>query len=92
MKLITAGLILIFIGFALLFLGMLQSPSVPSTSSNTQFAGIILLGPIPIAFGNVSPNILSNLVIVGVVFSILVLIIYLIMFIIARKSAKYPPT
>ncbi|AAK40794.1 Protein of unknown function DUF131 [Sulfolobus islandicus Y.G.57.14] len=92
MKLIAAGLTLIFLGFILLFLGVVLQVQTPqtTTSSSPQFAGLVLLGPIPIAFGNVPPSVLSNLIIVGVVFTIIMLIIYLIMFIIGRKTTRAP--
>ncbi|AKA73771.1 DUF131 domain-containing protein [Saccharolobus solfataricus] len=91
MKLIGAGLTLIFLGFVLLFLGALsQVQPSQTTTSSPQFAGLVLVGPIPIAFGNVPPSVLSSLIVVGVVFTIIVLIIYLIMFIVARKTAKAP--
>ncbi|TRM78538.1 DUF131 domain-containing protein [Sulfolobus sp. B1] len=95
MKLIVASIILMFIGFLLVFASILSPPyaTTQSTSatSSPQFAGLILIGPIPIAFGNVPSSVLGNLVIVGVIFTIILLIIYLIMFIIARKNARFPP-
>ncbi|WP_338600776.1 DUF131 domain-containing protein [Sulfolobus tengchongensis] len=94
MKLIVAGFVLVFLGFMLLFLGsILQAVQVSqnaTTTSSPQFAGLVLIGPIPIAFGNVPPSILSNLIIVGVIFTIIFLIIYLIMFIIGRRATKSP--
>lgn len=92
MKLIAAGFALILVGFMLIFLGVLMQSSLNvATTPNTQFAGLILLGPIPIAFGNVPASTLSNLIIVGVIFTIIMLIIYLIMFIIGRRTTRFPP-
>ena len=49
-QLITLGIILIFIGFIAIFLGVLTSPK--ETSSKTKIAVGGFIGPIPFGFGN----------------------------------------
>lgn len=64
------GATVIFIGFAVLFIGvfftMLQNPE------NAQMGGLIMIGPIPIAFGS-SPEITKSMLGIG----LLIMIIYL---------------
>lgn len=73
MNLIKLGIYLILIGFALLFVGMIIS------ARNTSFGGLVLIGPIPIAFGS-SPLITVIAMIIG----LLLMIAY---FIIGRRNA-----
>ncbi|MDD4331445.1 MAG: DUF131 domain-containing protein [Methanosarcinaceae archaeon] len=58
------------LGFIVLFLGILLT--MTQDSSNTQAGGLIMLGPIPIAFGS-SPEITTNILGIG----LLLMIIYL---------------
>jgi len=67
---LRVGVTVVFVGFVILFLGvfltMLQHPE------NSQMGGLIMLGPIPIAFGS-SPEITTNMMVLG----LLVMIMYL---------------
>ena len=49
-QLISIGMILIFIGFAMVFFGALSSSK--ETSSNTKVAIGGFIGPLPFGFGN----------------------------------------
>lgn len=71
--LVIAGIIVIFIGIILIFVGTLMQ----STSENTEVhtGGIIMIGPIPIIFGND-----KGLIITGVVFAIVIMVLYYILF------------
>lgn len=68
---LKTGIILVFLGFILLFLGTLLSAG----GGNGDFGGLILIGPIPIAFGS-SPEITSTMLWAGVVLAL----VYLFMF------------
>jgi uncharacterized protein (TIGR00304 family) len=71
--LIIAGIIIIFLGMILIFVGTaLQSTS---KSSEVHTGGVILIGPIPIIFGND-----KGLIITGVVFAIVIMILYYFLF------------
>lgn len=71
--LVIAGIIVIFLGIILIFVGTLMQ----STSENTEVhtGGIIMIGPIPIIFGND-----KGLIITGVIFAIVVMVLYYILF------------
>jgi uncharacterized protein (TIGR00304 family) len=58
MNLIKSGIFLILIGFALVFTGALLS------ARNAAFGGLIMIGPVPIAFGT-SPGITVVAMIIG---------------------------
>lgn len=68
MKLIKTGIILILIGFAMFFIGTIVS------SQKTNIGGLIMIGPIPIAFGT-SPEITVIAMLIGVVLMILMFFI-----------------
>jgi uncharacterized protein (TIGR00304 family) len=71
--LIIAGIIVIFIGMILIFVGTaLQSTS---KTSEVHTGGVILIGPIPIIFGND-----KGLIITGVVFAIVIMVLYYFLF------------
>jgi uncharacterized protein (TIGR00304 family) len=71
--LIIAGIIIIFLGMILIFVGTaLQSTS---KSSEVHTGGVILIGPIPIIFGND-----KGLIITGVVFAIVIMVLYYFLF------------
>lgn len=71
--LIIAGIIVIFVGIILIFAGtLLQSAS---KTSEVHTGGVILIGPIPIIFGND-----KGLIITGVIFAIIIMILYYILF------------
>jgi uncharacterized protein (TIGR00304 family) len=69
-NLLKAGIATIFIGFIMLLLGIVLT--IFQGSSESQFGGIIMLGPIPIVFGS-SPEITTTMLVIG----LLIMIIYL---------------
>jgi len=71
--LIIAGIIVIFLGIILIFVGTaLQSTS---KTSEVHTGGVILIGPIPIIFGND-----KSLIVTGVVFAIIIMVLYYFLF------------
>ena len=67
-NLLKLGSLLIFIGFAMVFLGMI----ITAGTGHNDFGGLIMIGPIPIVFGT-SPEIASSMLLLG----LLILIVYL---------------
>ncbi|MFP4655895.1 MAG: TIGR00304 family membrane protein [Methanohalobium sp.] len=69
-KLLKFGTILIFIGFFMVFLGMIFA-FIQGTGQN-DFGGLIMIGPVPIVFGS-SPEITITMLVIGLT----ILIVYL---------------
>ncbi|MCQ6962803.1 TIGR00304 family membrane protein [Methanolobus chelungpuianus] len=69
-NLLKTGFFLVFLGFLLLFLGTLLSAG----QGNGDFGGLILIGPIPIAFGS-SPGITSTMMWAGLVIALVYLVV-----------------
>ncbi len=72
-NIIKSGIILILVGFVLVFIGAVLS------ASNATFGGLIMIGPIPIAFGS-SPEITVVAMVTG-------LLLMLMFFILGRRNA-----
>ena len=72
-NIIKLGIILILIGFVLVLIGAVLS------ASNATFGGLIMIGPIPIAFGS-SPEITVVAMVIG-------LFLMLMFFILGRRNA-----
>lgn len=71
--LIIAGIIAVFIGIIIIFIGsVLQSTS---KTEEVHIGGVIMIGPIPIIFGND-----KRLIIIGVIFAIILMVLYYILF------------
>ncbi len=70
---IKLGILLILTGFVLALVGVVLS------ASNVTFGGLIMIGPIPIAFGS-SPEITVVAMIIG-------LLLMLMFFILGRRNA-----
>lgn len=70
---IKSGINLILAGFALVFIGMILS------ARNSGFGGLIMIGPVPIAFGTSSE--------ITVIAMIIGLILMLAFFILWRRNA-----
>jgi uncharacterized protein (TIGR00304 family) len=72
---IIAGIIVIFIGFILIFLGTaLQSTTTKNTEVKT--GGVILIGPIPIIFGNDKGFIVTAVILVIILMILAYLLFY----------------
>ena len=67
------GVAITFIGFAAVFLGIILT--VLENPGSSQMGGIILIGPIPIAFGS-SPEITANMLWLGLIIAILYLFLW----------------
>ncbi len=72
-NIIKSGILLILSGFALVLIGAVLS------ASNAAFGGLIMIGPIPIAFGS-SPEITVVAMVIG-------LLLMLMFFILGRRNA-----
>ncbi|VVB89078.1 Uncharacterised protein [uncultured archaeon] len=72
-NIIKPGIFLILVGFALALIGAVLS------ASNATFGGLIMIGPIPIAFGS-SPEITVVAMVIG-------LLLMLMFFILGRRNA-----
>lgn len=70
-NLLRIGTTLIFTGFLLIIAGIVFTAS---QQGNGQFAGLIMIGPIPIAFGS-TPQITSTMLLSGLA----IMLIYLFM-------------
>lgn len=70
---IKIGFALILAGFALVFIGFILS------ARNANFAGLVMIGPIPIAFGS-SPGITLIAMVIG-------LLMMLAFFMLGRRNA-----
>ncbi len=71
--LIIAGIIIVFVGIILIFIGSISQSTSKTTEVHT--GGIIMIGPIPIIFGND-----KSLILTGVIFAIILMILYYILF------------
>ena len=67
------GVAITIIGFAAVFLGVILT--VLESPGSSQMGGIILIGPIPIAFGS-SPEITTNMLWLGLIIAILYLFLW----------------
>ncbi|MGZ7050116.1 MAG: TIGR00304 family membrane protein [Methanobacterium sp.] len=70
---VIAGIIVVFVGVILIFIGSVYQSTSKTTEVHT--GGIIMIGPIPIIFGND-----KGLIITGVIFAIVIMVIYYILF------------
>ena len=83
--LIFLGIILMFIGFFMITLGMVLPNTVTKEEheeqkeSNVKYSGVVMIGPIPIVFGN-SPT----LMIISILIAIL-MIVWMFLFVIGLK-------
>ena len=70
---LRVGATVTFIGFIILLLGVILTTLQHPASS--QMGGLIMLGPIPIAFGS-SPEITTNMLGIGLLVTILYLFLW----------------
>ena len=64
--LIFLGIILMFIGFFMITLGMiLPNGGEEHEESNVKYSGVVMIGPIPIVFGN-SPGLMILSVLIAI--------------------------
>jgi len=70
---VMAGIALVFVGIILLILGAVYG--IAKHGGRTEVGGVILIGPIPIAFGTSSKALLASMAL-AVVLMILALILY----------------
>jgi uncharacterized protein (TIGR00304 family) len=74
------GMLLIFAGFALLFVYALLSASSSASKegSNISAGGLIMIGPFPIAFGT-SPSMLIVVEVLAIILIILAILFFFLM-------------
>lgn len=74
------GIIFVFIGIILIMIGsVMQSSS--SKTGEVHTGGVILIGPIPIIFGND-----KSLIIAGIIFAIIIMVLWYLLF---YRTASY---
>ncbi|NMC58214.1 MAG: DUF131 domain-containing protein [Candidatus Methanofastidiosa archaeon] len=61
-RLVLLGFLIVFIGIILIFVGTIFSSFRGNSEGNLETGGVILIGPIPIMFGNSRPLILFSIV------------------------------
>jgi len=71
---VVIGMVIIFIGFLILFIGMFSSSR---KEGNVEAGGVIIIGPVPIVFGS-SKNISTLMLILAIILTVIVLITYII--------------
>lgn len=71
--LVIAGIIVVFVGISLIFIGSILQSTSKTTEVHT--GGVIMIGPIPIIFGND-----KGLIITGVILAIVIMVVYYILF------------
>ncbi len=69
-ELVILGFILMVIGFLLIFAGI-------CSSGNVEYGGVVMIGPLPIVFGN-SKNLALLSVLVGILMLLAILVFYFI--------------
>lgn len=71
--LVIAGFVVVMVGIVLIFIGSIYQ----STNKNTevQTGGIIMIGPVPIIFGND-----KGLIITGAIFAVVIMVLYYLLF------------
>ncbi|MFZ2497362.1 MAG: TIGR00304 family membrane protein [Methanosarcina sp.] len=72
-NLIRVGAAITFIGFFVVLLGLVLS--IVQKPGSSQIGGLIMIGPVPIAFGS-SPEITTNMMWIGLLAMILYLFIW----------------
>ncbi|KYC45970.1 MAG: hypothetical protein APG12_00465 [Candidatus Methanofastidiosum methylothiophilum] len=75
-KLIPLGFIIVFIGIAIIISGTLLSTFRTGQHNEIETGGVILIGPIPIIFGNSKP-----LLLISIIGAVVLMVVY---FIISR--------
>lgn len=71
--LVLSGIIVIFIGIIIIFIGTAMQAS--SKNSEVHTGGVILIGPIPIIFGND-----KSMIVIGIVFAIIIMVLWYLLF------------
>ncbi|MCY0860414.1 MAG: DUF131 domain-containing protein [Sulfolobaceae archaeon] len=77
--LLLGGILIIFIGFILIFIGALiegEKNSSNTQENKTQAGGIIFIGPIPIVFGS-SKEITKWMLIIALIIAIILIVLYI---------------
>ena len=72
---ILAGFAVVILGVLMIFIGTALQSSSGSSKTEIHTGGVIMIGPIPIIFGND-----RGLVVMGVIFAVVLMIIYFILF------------
>lgn len=86
MRLTIIGFLLIFIGMLLIIFGSISQVAPQSTSS--AVGGFILIGPIPIFFGAGPHQALLPLVTLGIIFTVIYIIFFILSIYIFRKNIE----
>jgi uncharacterized protein (TIGR00304 family) len=73
-RIITIGFIIVLIGVAIIISGLFLSTFNQGQDSKIETGGVILIGPIPIIFGNSKP-----LIFISIVGAVILMIVYFFM-------------
>lgn len=92
MKLIYAGIGLLFLGIIIITLASITNVTPTYTSTSGGFTGVIFIGPFPIIIGAGNSQQLPYLFAFGIIFTILALLFFLLPWILSQRSNKsrYP--
>lgn len=74
-SIVLAGFAVVIIGMLMIFIGSILQASSSSSKTEVHTGGVILIGPIPIIFGND-----KQLIVFGVIFAIIIMILYYLLF------------
>ncbi|AWR94564.1 TIGR00304 family membrane protein [Acidianus brierleyi] len=86
MRLTIIGFLIIFIGMLLIIFGSISQVTPQSTSS--AIGGLVLIGPIPIFFGVGPHQALLPLVTLGIIFTIISIIFFILSIYMFRKNIE----
>ncbi len=91
MRLTLIGFLVILVGMALVIIGSLSSVTSPTTSQTQSSAvgGVILIGPFPIVFGYGNTSQLVPLFVLGIAFTLIALVLYLVNIYFLKKMAEH---
>ena len=74
-SIILAGFAVIVLGILLIFIGTALQSSSSSSKTEIHTGGVIMIGPIPIIFGND-----KGLVVIGVIFAVVLMVLSYLLF------------
>jgi uncharacterized membrane protein len=80
-KMLSLGIVIVFVGFLVVVMGSLIGSG---TGGSTSAGGFILIGPIPIVFGN-GPN-SGMLAEIGLAITLVMVVMYLVSFFVWRSA------
>ncbi|BFH73396.1 DUF131 domain-containing protein [Sulfurisphaera javensis] len=86
MKLVYAGIGLLFLGIIILTLASISNIPISQTTTSGGFTGVIFIGPFPIIIGAGNSSQLPYLFTFGIIFTIIAIIFFILPWIFNQKS------